>query len=410
MSIGRHVSLISEREMTMSRRAFRRGVALLIVFAVIGGGSLVIVKAATIKVGDRLVVTARATVMDGEKTLSTVDVGTELEAKAVSGNWVAVSVDQPSGTATGWIPAKNVVLKSEALSNKPADSPAQSVQPRELAMQSLPTYQIEPSDIISIELQKLVPIPPYRVKTYDVVQIDVLGTIVDAPINGYFLIGDDGTVTLGPVYGKVRIAGMTTEEAADEIRSKLELILARPDVSVQLARGTGLEPVSGDYLVAIDGTVNLGRYGAVDVAGKTIVEARLAVEKHLEQYFDSPEISVAVSVCNSKFCYVVTESSKLGDNVVRLPVTGKETVLDVISQLGGLSQVSSRRISIARPAPPDAGKEIVLPVDWLAITRRGSTATNYQIFPGDRIVIAENSEAAAMNSAALLEKGRTLHE
>ncbi|MBN2216027.1 MAG: polysaccharide biosynthesis/export family protein, partial [Pirellulales bacterium] len=221
---------------------------------------------------------------------------------------------------------------------------------------------------------------------------------------------DDGTVTLGPAYGKVRIAGMTTEEAASEIRSKLELILARPEVSVQLARGADMELVSSVYPVAIDGTVNLGRYGAVHVAGKTIVETRLAVEKHLEQYFDSPEISVAVDCCNSKFCYVVTESSKLGDNVVRLPVTGKETVLDVISQLGGLSQVSSRKIWIARPAPPDAGKEIVLSVDWLAITRRGSTATNYQIFPGDRIVIAENSEAAAMNSAALLEKGRTLHE
>jgi polysaccharide export outer membrane protein len=29
----------------------------------------------------------------------------------------------------------------------------------------------------------------------------------------------------------------------------------------------------------------------------------------------------------------------------------------------------------------------ILPVDWAAITQGGSTATNYQIFPGDRIYL-----------------------
>ncbi len=30
----------------------------------------------------------------------------------------------------------------------------------------------------------------------------------------------------------------------------------------------------------------------------------------------------------------------------------------------------------------------ILPVDWKAITMAGSTATNYQIFPGDRVYVS----------------------
>jgi hypothetical protein len=35
-----------------------------------------------------------------------------------------------------------------------------------------------------------------------------------------------------------------------------------------------------------------------------------------------------------------------------------------------------------------------LPVDWIAITKGASTATNYQIMPGDRIFIAEDHMVA----------------
>ena len=100
---------------------------------------------------------------------------------------------------------------------------------------------------------------------------------------------------------------------------------------------------------------------------------------------------------NSKVYYVVTEGAGLGDNVLRVPVTGNETVLDAISTIGGLSQLSSTQIWIARPA---AGR-LRLRADSAgrlgAITRGGTTATNYQIMPGDRIFIAEDGLAAMTN-------------
>ena len=60
--------------------------------------------------------------------------------------------------------------------------------PRELAKISLPSYRVEPPDILQIEMLKLVPLPPYRIDIYDVLQIRVLGTILDQPIDGFFLV------------------------------------------------------------------------------------------------------------------------------------------------------------------------------------------------------------------------------
>ena len=59
--------------------------------------------------------------------------------------------------------------------------------------------------------------------------------MLDQPIDGFFLVEGEGIVTLGPAYGRVRVAGMTVEEAAEAITRKLQEVLNKPDVSVQLA-------------------------------------------------------------------------------------------------------------------------------------------------------------------------------
>ena len=83
--------------------------------------------------------------------------------------------------------------------------------------------------------------------------------------------------------------------------------------------------------------------------------------------------------------------------MLRVPVTGNETVLDAISQVGGLSQLSSKKIHVARPAPGGFPCEQHLPVDWVAISRGGSAATNFQIMPGDRVFITEEPLVATNN-------------
>ncbi len=271
--------------------------------------------------------------------------------------------------------------------------------PRELSMMSLPTYRVEPPDLLTIEMLKLVPRPPYRIDIYDVLQIRVMGTLPNQPIDGFFLVEAEGIVTLGPAYGTVRVAGMTIEEATRAITKRLQSALSNPDVSVQLAKAAGTAPVSGDYIVGPDGTINLKEYGTLYVAGKTVTEIRLDLQKHLEQYFDSPEASVEVRQYNSKVFYVITQGQGAGqgDNIRRVPITGNETVLDALTVANGLSPVSSAKIWIARPAPGGFGCEQILPVDYTAIAQGGLAATNYQILPGDRVFIAEDNMLAFNN-------------
>jgi polysaccharide export outer membrane protein len=264
--------------------------------------------------------------------------------------------------------------------------------PRELAMMSLPAYRVEPPDILQLEMLKLVPLPPYRIDIYDVLKIRVLNTITEQPIDDFYLVEGEGVVSLGPAYGTARIAGMTIEEATEAITRKLKGVgLAQPYVSVQLARTAGTQPLTGLYLIGPDGTINLRQYGTLHVAGRTVTEIRLALQKHLAQYFDSPEVSVDVMAYNSKVFYVITEGAGMGDNVRRVPITGNETVLDAVGMVFGLSPVSSAQVWVARPAPAGFGCEQILPVDYRAITQGGASATNYQIMPGDRVYIAEDN-------------------
>ena len=261
--------------------------------------------------------------------------------------------------------------------------------PRELSKVVLPTYTIEPPDILLVDAIHIVPRHPYHLRTLDVLGIEVGGTLPDAPISGAYPVEPGGLVKLGIQYGSVKVAGMTVEEAKDAIEEHLRNYLKEPHVWVTLVDMVGRQQIAGEHLVKPDGTVTLGSYGNVSVVGHTILGAKRAIEAHLSQFLENPEVSVDVFAFNSKVYYVITQGAGLGDGVFRFPITGNETVLDAISQINGLEQVSSKRIWIARPTR-EPGNIQVLPVSWDAVTAQASTNTNYQILPGDRVFIAEN--------------------
>jgi len=266
---------------------------------------------------------------------------------------------------------------------------ASDSMPRELSKVVLPEYVIEPPDILTIEGIHIVPKPPYRLRALDVLSVQVTGTLPEAPIAGPYAVEPGGLINLGVPYGAVSVAGKTVEEAEAAILAHLRKFLQEPEVSASLAQMAAAQQVIGEFLVGPDGSVTLGTYGRVSVVGKTLGEAKAALETHLAQFLDNPEISLNVFAYNSKVYYIVLQGAGLGDGVFRLPVTGNETVLDAIAQIQGLEQVSSKRIWVARPSRA-TGNVQILPVDWFAITEQASPATNYQILPGDRVFIAED--------------------
>jgi polysaccharide export outer membrane protein len=161
-------------------------------------------------------------------------------------------------------------------------------------------------------------------------------------------------------------------------------------------------PITGPHLVRPDGTIGLGAIGSIFVAGMTIDQAKIQIAQALLNSRDQSKIpekdrltlknfleglKVDVAAYNSKFYYVITDGGGFGEQVIRLPCTGNEMVLDAIAQIQGLPTVASKKkIWLAR-ATPDHGGPQILPIDWCGIAQRGLAGTNYQIYPGDRIYV-----------------------
>lgn len=254
----------------------------------------------------------------------------------------------------------------------------------------LKPYRVEAPDVLLIDAVKVVPKPPYHIEPLDTLEITVLGTLPDQNIAGPHAVDADGTITLGAAYGQVAVAGMTLGEARDAIRNQLENILTAPEVSLRLGESAGQQQIEGEHLIGPDGTVTLGVYGSVHVAGKTLAETRRAIEEHLAEFLENPKISVDVFAYNSKYYYVVFEGGSAGDQIQRIPYTGHETFLDALAQVSpNVQPAKNAYIWVARPAAADGSSPAkILPVDWRAILRGESNATNYWILPGDRIFIS----------------------
>jgi polysaccharide export outer membrane protein len=151
------------------------------------------------------------------------------------------------------------------------------------------------------------------------------------------------------------------------------------------------QPIDGQHMVRMDGTINLGIYGSVQVAGLTTDQARERVRAFILQQTgrkpDTIQVVVDVIGYNSKVYYIITDGAGYGEQVYSFPTTGNETVLDAMARINGLPQVASKRhIWVARRSP-HGGPDQILPVCWEEMTQQGITRTNYQVLPGDRIYV-----------------------
>jgi protein involved in polysaccharide export with SLBB domain len=193
------------------------------------------------------------------------------------------------------------------------------------------------------------------------------------------------------------------------MRSLPEYVVEPPDlITVEVLEALRGRPISGERLVRPDGRISLGFYGEVYVAGLTPREIKEKVILHLQKFLaddvlglrkddekdpnktvpvapmDSDRVFVEVSAYNSKVYYVHGYVVSPG----RFPITGGDTVLDAITNAGGLQSSSMPlKISLIRPAVAGTQGREILPVDLNAIIKDGDPSTNYQLLPGDRLEV-----------------------
>lgn len=140
----------------------------------------------------------------------------------------------------------------------------------------------------------------------------------------------------------------------------------------------------GDQKVQVDGSVDLGQFGRLRASGMTVETVEFAIEERIREIAGAPNaINVQLIETNAATVYVLGEVGSPG----AYAIDGNETVLDAILLAGGLtSSASPCDIVLVRPTSSNQCR-VVLPVCYRQLTQIGDATTNYQVQPGDRIVI-----------------------
>lgn len=240
-------------------------------------------------------------------------------------------------------------------------------------------------------------------------------------------LGTSGCSTLGLTHSQGQALTKEAEAVLDQ--SRVPRALPRenaktvlPPHRLQPGDTVLIEPVSiqrdlrlpADQAVLADGTIDLGPFGRLIVAGSTLEEAEMLTEQQIDFQTRRQREACHAAGCESQListiradlpddCDSIAINVRLLEPVHRYyvlgevnapgsyPLAGFETVLDAIVTAGGLSSNANPcQILLSRPTDPCECR-VALPVCYREIVQLGNTASNYQLRPGDRIFVASRS-------------------
>ncbi len=144
----------------------------------------------------------------------------------------------------------------------------------------------------------------------------------------------------------------------------------------------GLNELNRTVRVSETGMITLPPLGEVVVEGLTKSELEKRLSSLLEEkYLQNPQVSVFIREYQSKKVSII--------GAVRTPgsyeLLGRQTVLQMISQAGGITNEAGEEIVILRELPDGTGTSLRLPIEDLML--KGDIALNVPLEPNDVISI-----------------------
>jgi protein involved in polysaccharide export with SLBB domain len=145
---------------------------------------------------------------------------------------------------------------------------------------------------------------------------------------------------------------------------------------------------SGEQTVRLDGSIDLGKYGRLFVAGQTLEQIEVDVAAAVEAVeLHHVRINVRLAKPADDVYYVLGEVNAPGAYLL----SGHETVLDAIAAAKGLTEHASPcRMQLTRLTPSQSG-QTEIPICYRQIVQSGGAAGNLQLMPGDRIFVPQRS-------------------
>jgi polysaccharide biosynthesis/export protein len=219
-------------------------------------------------------------------------------------------------------------------------------------------------------------------------------------------------------------AGAARSKAQPPVHPMAQYLVEPPDVLVvEVLEALPGRPVSGEHLVRLDGKISLGFYGDLFVSGMTLREVKTKLIRHLQKYLpdeqlglnqgtketgervvdrpsgtpttidpsESDKVFVGIAKSNSKHYYIHGAVAIPG----RANITGLETVLDAIHVAGGLAADADHNQVFLYRKDVDGAPVQRLKIDIDQIMMGDDLSTNYQIGPGDRLVVRRRAAEPA---------------
>ena len=205
-------------------------------------------------------------------------------------------------------------------------------------------------------------------------------------------------------------------ESSRKRREELRRIAAAPKPPYRIGPGDridvrvyGHDDLGVSTRVGPDGAIGMFFIGQVSVSGKTIAEARDAIQEGLAPYVKHPVVGVTVPEVSSETVTVSGAVARPG----LYPVTDASRLADVYAQAGGGSQ---RVVNGASVDMADLERSIlvregeILPVDFRAAIETGDALDNLPLRKGDYIYVAPRTESAVTVCGDVQNPHRRLFE
>ncbi len=138
--------------------------------------------------------------------------------------------------------------------------------------------------------------------------------------------------------------------------------------------------ISGSVRVRPDGYITVPLVNEVQVAGLTTAQVRKILTEKYKEYLDDPYVTIGVGGISSSEVFFIERS---GRSAV-YPLTGNETILQLITRAGGLGIFDDR--SNIRIVRREGDKITEYIVDYDAILK-GDLKQDILLRPGDRIIV-----------------------
>lgn len=141
----------------------------------------------------------------------------------------------------------------------------------------------------------------------------------------------------------------------DETQVASGLYVVRPPDAIRIHAPAAPEVDGAWQTVRADGKVVLRLLGEVDVAGLTTAQIADKLRTQLARYYIEPEVAVELAAARSKFYYVFGEVQNPGPRLC----TGRDTLTRAIAEARPTFLAWKAKIRLIRPNPTESARKII---------------------------------------------------